>query len=568
MDLSQEIKIITQIKSEDFQHSIWQTSLSVDCNNWIVLYLAMQMIQAEKLKLDQRIELEGSRQNNLFGSSKIQAYTVLELLQYIAFAQPPELALQLLHQLLGGREQAQIALQKELKKFKLDTQVQTIRELYQLAEAIFLMPIEIIQQVFQKQLSFKGNTLTPISSILTCSQLDTVLYLELANKQIYFSYRAENQTIGIFCLFDSIQRIDHIIPYYHYFTEGLIPSKSIQAKSGWINIIGDTYFGEFYTEIRKCKGNDDALQHYGYQHSFEKIKAFFNQNDLNIANFEAVFNLEKDSPLQDKKAFILGAEAKETIQEFKRIHLNTVCLGNNHLKDYGAASLRYTLQQFDEANIQYIGAGLDQQQAHQFFEVRTAQKTFAIFNGYWHRDIAYQDYDFYALGKSSGVACLNTILFEQIIHYKTRHPNHKVILICHWGVDFKTTHPEQESLAKLFTQIGVDLIIGHGAHTIQPIQYIYDKPVVFGIGNGVFNSNGEYKKHQALPYGIIARINLDEEIVQLYPIFTDNLETFWQPYPVSEKQFKQASGYLTQHLDQSHYQFKKNALGCFIELKI
>lgn len=333
MDLSQEIKIITQIKSEDFQHSIWQTLLSVDCNNWIVLYLAMQMVQAEKLKLDQKIELEGSRQNNLFGRSKIQAYTVLELLQYIAFAQPPELALQLLNQLLGGREQTQIALQKELKKFKLDTQVQTIRELYQLAKAIFLMPIEIIQQVFQKQLSFKGNTLTPISSILTCSQLDVVLYLELANKQIYFSYRAENQTIGIFCLFDSIQRIDHIIPYYHYFTEGLIPSKSIQAKSEWINIIGDTYFGEFYTEIRKCKGNDDALQRHGYQHSFEKIKAFFNQNDLNIANFETVFNSEKDSPLQDKKAFILGAEAKETIQEFTLLCSNsTINRVIRHLK--------------------------------------------------------------------------------------------------------------------------------------------------------------------------------------------------------------------------------------------
>lgn len=35
-------------------------------------------------------------------------------------------------------------------------------------------------------------------------------------------------------------------------------------------------------------------------------------------------------------------------------------LANNHLKDYGDRGLTYTLQQLDQANISYIGAGVNQ----------------------------------------------------------------------------------------------------------------------------------------------------------------------------------------------------------------
>ncbi|RLZ11114.1 CapA family protein [Acinetobacter sp. 2JN-4] len=568
MDLSQEIKIISHIETENFQHAVWQTKIAVDCSNWVMLLLGLEMVNTDSLQLQQEIVYEGSVPDDSFDSNKKQSYSVLELLQYLAFVQSSEQSLKLGTQLFGGLDQAEFAIKEKLIQLKVDSITQNIKDLYRLSEAIFSMPNKLIKQVFQKPSVLKGHTIGPISSLLTCSQLDAVLFLEYLNKPIYFSYRAENRSIGIFYLLDQIHRIDHLVPYYHYFNSGQIPAKSILAKSDWINIIGDTYFGEYYTDIRKYKGVDDALQRYGYQYSFEKIKKFFNQEDVNIANFEAVFNLEKTSPLQQKKAFILGARANETLKELQRIHINAVCLGNNHSNDYGEESLKYTLQCFEDKNINFIGAGLDQQQAHKCIEIKNNNKIIAIFNGYWHRDIAYQDYNAYALGDNAGVACLNAILFEQIIQYKTKYPSHKVILICHWGVDFKSTHPEQEVLANLFTQIGVDLILGHGAHTIQPIKYLNNKPVIFGIGNGVFNSNGEYDKYQALPFGVVVRFNLNEEIVQLYPIFTNNLETFWQPYPVNEHQFEQASSFLTASLMKDDFRCKRNDLGFFIELKV
>ena len=575
MSLPQEIKIISQIGNENFQHPLWQTEIAGDCSDWILVYLTLQRILAGQLQLEDRIaikqQFEQSDQQVQFLK---QDTSVLASLQYWSFTQTLKHKQALRCTLFGNWQQAQIQIEQTAQQFGLrlphpehyDAQ-NTLQNLASLAQAIFKMSLPLLHKVFVKTFNLAGQEIAPFSAVLTCHQLDAVLILSHQQHPYYFSYRHENQSLGIFHLLDDLHRIDHLVPYYHYFEQGVLPAKQIQAKSEWINIIGDTYFGEFYTNKRKNKGIEDALQRYGYAYSFEKIKHFFHQDEINIANFEAVFNLDENSPLTDKKAFILGAQPKQTLDEFKRIHLNTLCLANNHLKDYGEPSLTHTLELLDQAEINFIGAGNDQQQAHQCLQIHNEQQSVAIFNGYWHRQTAYQQYDFYALGRSAGVASINAILFEQIMQYRVQYPQHKIIVICHWGIDFKSTHPEQEKLARVLTQIGADLVIGHGAHTIQPIQRMNHKPVIFGIGNGVFNSNGEFEKYQALPYGLVVRINLKAQSVQLYPIFTDNLQSFWQPYPVNETQFEQAQHFLTRQLNVADYTLGQDQLGAYIQLK-
>jgi poly-gamma-glutamate capsule biosynthesis protein CapA/YwtB (metallophosphatase superfamily) len=572
MGVPQEIKIISQIGQENFKHAIWHTQIEGNCIHWILLLLILEKIQKNELKFDDEILIEQQLQFYSFDSSQLeQSYKLGFILQYLVFTQSYELSLIIAKYIFGDAGQAQKTIISKANSFGMqissttDT-TNTIQNLYVLAQAIFSIPIDLIRQVFNKQLSAGSQKIRPISSLFTCRQLDAVLCLTNQNKNSYFSYCDKNQTIGIFQLLDDVHRIDHLAPYYHYFNSGILPAKQISLKSHCINIIGDTYFGEYYTKRRKAKGIDDALQRYGYQHSFERIKQFFAEDDLNIANFEAVFNLDEYSPLRGKKDFILGADSQQTLTEFKRVHINALCLGNNHLKDYGAASLTHSLAVLDQSKINWIGAGNNQQQAHQYFQIKTEQQNVAIFNGYWHRSTVYQDYDFYALGDHAGVACLNAILFEQIIQYRQLHPTHKIIVICHWGQDFQTTQVEQEKLADILTKIGVDLVIGHGAHTIQPIQKINHKPVIFGIGNGVFNSNGEFEKYQALAYGLIVKINLIENVIKLYPIFTNSLEAFWQPYAVTDTQFKQAKLNLTSRLAQKDFFEGQDCLGYYIEM--
>lgn len=572
---SQEIKIISQIGHEDYRHPLWQTEIAGDYGHWILIYLALEQIGTGRLQPEDRVTIAQPAlaiQQSQLEHFLPQETSVLEILQYLSFT--PSAAVQQLlgHVLFGDWQQAQIEMAQTAGQFGLHLAkaeghaLNTLQSLSGLAQAIFSQPLARLQQVFVKTFKLAGQEIAPFSAVLGCHQLDAVLVLSDQQQHYYFSYRHANQSLGIFYLLDQLHRIDHLLPYYHYFEPGLLPAKQIQAKNEWVTIIGDTYFGEFYSRKRKLRGMQDALQRYGYAHSFERIKHFFHKDAINIANFEAVFNLDDDSALTGKKAFILGAEPQPTLAEFKRIYLNTLCLANNHLMDYGAQSLKHTLALLDRNGINFIGAGANQQQAHQCLQIHGEQQTVAIFNGYWHRQTAYQAYDFYALGQSAGVASLNAILFEQIMQYRLQYPQHKIIVICHWGVDFKSTHPEQEKLAGVLTRLGADLVIGHGAHTIQPIQRIQHKPVIFGIGNGVFNSNGEFEQHQAPPYGLVVRINIKTQHVQLYPVFTDNLHSFWQPYPVNKEQFEQVCRYLARSLAPDDYLTGQDALGHYIQL--
>ncbi|KYQ79512.1 metallophosphatase [Acinetobacter lactucae] len=569
-----EIKLLAHIGTISFDEAIWQFEFDDDISTLLLIDYALEQFQQKNVQAQDDYVVpeplsEQLGQQNL-GLKPLENYTFIKLLQLLIFTQAADVKNALSNMLCGTHEQAYLILSKRAATYNLnlkkESTVNQLKYLFLLVKNIYSQPAEIRKLFFIKELNFKEKSYLP-QNLLMAQNVVEVLYLTNTFRKLYLTFFEENQTIGFFSFLDDIHRAEHLIPYYHCFQVQKVTPKICSAPSGVINILGDTYFGEIYTEKRRARGQIDALQQYGYDYSFDKIKAFLGENDLNIANFEAVFSLENQSPLVHKKPFILKADAEQTLAEFKNIHLNHVVLANNHLKDYGDRGLIYTLQQFDQANLSYIGAGLNQKDAQNYFELSFENKRYAIFNGYWHRDTAYLDYDFYALGHKSGVACLNGVLLEQIGRYRLTHPEHKIIVICHWGVDFKPITKEQSKLATILTQAGADLVIGHGAHTIQPVQLINQKPVVFGIGNAVFNSNGEYEKHDALPFGCIARLDLSKDQLRLYPIYTNNLKTFWQPYPVNAEDFLKASSYMTSLLTPENYIATQDNLGPYIEIK-
>lgn len=568
-----EIKLLADIDTTSFDEALWQFEFDDDISTLLLIDYAIEQFQQKNAQAQDDYVVpkhlsEQLGQQNL-GLKPSEHYTFTDLLQLLIFTQAADVKDALSNMLCGTHEQAYLILSKRAATYNLNLKKEStqnqLKHLFLLVKNIYSQPAEIRKLFFIKELNFKGKSYLP-QTLLMAQNVVEVLYLTNSFRKLYLTFFEENQTIGFFSLLDDIHRAEHLIPYYHCFQAQTVRSKVCSTPSGIINILGDTYFGEIYTEKRKAKGQIDALQQYGYDYSFKKIKAFLGEHDVNIANFEAVFSLETQSPLIHKKPFILKADAEQTLAAFKNIHLNHVVLANNHLKDYGDRALAYTLQQFDQTNISYIGAGTNQKEAHSYFEITFNNKHYAIFNGYWHRDTAYLDYDFYTLGPKSGVACLNGVLLEQIGRYKQTNPEHKVIVICHWGIDFKPITKEQSKLADILTQAGADLVIGHGAHTIQPIKVINQKPVIFGIGNAVFNSNGEYTEQNALPYGCIARLDLSKDRLRLYPIYTNNLKKFWQPYPVNEDDFSEASNYMTSLLTPENYYAAQDDLGFYVEM--
>lgn len=297
-----------------------------------------------------------------------------------------------------------------------------------------------------------------------------------------------------------------------------------------INFLADTYFGEFYTDRRKKRGRDDALQRYGYNHSFEKIASKMGEDEFNILTYEGVLIEPEEECYNKHKVFYLGGDADKTIEEFKKREINLVSLGNNHAKDYGEDALKKTLSLFNKNNINTIGAGSNLLEALKPHLIRIDDREVAFFAGYWYRRARDLEFDFYATQRA-GVCAIDGFLLRKIANFKRENPSCLIVVLSHWGVDFKGILPKQRELATLLVESGADLIIGSGPHKIQKIERIKDKLVFYSLGNGIFNSDGwDLVKNGNLPYSYFIKFFVKKNKLRIYPFYNYNIDTFWQPH--------------------------------------
>jgi hypothetical protein len=159
-----------------------------------------------------------------------------------------------------------------------------------------------------------------------------------------------------------------------------------------------------------------------------------------------------------------------------------------------------------------------------------------------------RDYDFYSSSNKGGAAVLDPgELAISIGRIKSQHPRAFVVVFPHWGENYQWRSEEQARMGRALIDAGADLILGHGAHMIQEIERRRDSWIVYSIGNFVFNSLGRYGKgKEVLPVSFIAKLSAvvaESEVrlrLRLYPIFSDNRKTGFQPRFLTAREFGQA----------------------------
>lgn len=86
-----------------------------------------------------------------------------------------------------------------------------------------------------------------------------------------------------------------------------------------------------------------------------------------------------------------------------------------------------------------------------------------------------------------------------------------VVVSLHWGVEgVATPSPSQRSVAEQITAAGdVDLIVGHHAHVLQPIEQVNGVWVLFGLGNIISNLPTSSRWPAATQDGAVAVVSFD-----------------------------------------------------------
>ena len=221
----------------------------------------------------------------------------------------------------------------------------------------------------------------------------------------------------------------------------------------------------------------DAIQKGDYASLFGEIKSLIQEVDFSITNMEAPL-IGNGTPIA-KTGPNLKAPCK-SVEALKYAGFDMVTLANNHIMDYGSEGLFSTMDICCKNNIDYIGAGCNEEAARQIKYVTLRGMKIAFIN------VAENEWST-TDSNNPGANGLNEVsIFYQIQEAKLQA--NYTILIIHGGHEtYELPSPRMKRLYRWFIDLGVDAVIGHHTHCFSGDEIYKGKPIVYSLGNFVFD---------------------------------------------------------------------------------
>jgi poly-gamma-glutamate capsule biosynthesis protein CapA/YwtB (metallophosphatase superfamily) len=227
-----------------------------------------------------------------------------------------------------------------------------------------------------------------------------------------------------------------------------------------------------------------------YRKAFEKVSFYLDMGDIVFANLETPLT-ESSHGLDEDRKIVLKAEP-ESVVALTSAGINLVSLANNHMMDYYEKGLMDTIELLDRNNIAHAGGGknIDEARKPAIIEKNGLKIGLLAYTDMAELVFAGNPYLSFAAGKEkSGVAPRKyEIVMEDVS--KLRDQVDILAVSLHWGIEesFKIA-PEQVEFARSLIDNGVDLILGHHPHQFQGIEVYKGKPIIYSMGNILFDQN-------------------------------------------------------------------------------
>lgn len=297
---------------------------------------------------------------------------------------------------------------------------------------------------------------------------------------------------------------------------------AVQAESDTITlgITGDMMLGRFVEKTTERYGTDSLFAGTGID---------LTSLDYLTGNFEhPVINDSIKLEDQEREKIYLSTD-EEAVDIVKKAGFTSVNLANNHMYDYDEEGLLYTLETFRQKDMPFVGAGENRSEAYRihYEEIQGIRIATLGFSEIYTRS-ALTGID------TPGIATSNIKIMLNKID-EARKFSDVVITHIHWGTEYKTKPDKrQKEIAEILAEAGVDIIIGHHPHVLQPIDVIDQTIVFYSLGNFVFDQGWSMTRETVFP---ILKLNQNGEInVELNPLLIK--EGFPQQLKTSEHYYK------------------------------
>ena len=259
--------------------------------------------------------------------------------------------------------------------------------------------------------------------------------------------------------------------------------KILEAKeSNTISIIGDVSLADNWYIMPKY--DERGKKVLGIL-SNDVVDTMIN-SDLMVANSE--FTVSKRGSALSGKQYTFRAKP-ERLSIYHEMGIDLVTLANNHVYDFGHDAFLDMIDSLDEYNIPHIGAGKNSSEAEKPY--------YFIINGYKFAFVNATRAEKYIMTPEAkedtpGVfRCYNKDKLIKLIE-DTKKESDYVIAIIHFGKEGShELEKEQIDVAKSSIDAGATAVVGHHAHVLQGVEIYKDKPIVYNLGDFIFNANEE-----------------------------------------------------------------------------
>lgn len=224
--------------------------------------------------------------------------------------------------------------------------------------------------------------------------------------------------------------------------------------------------------------------------------------DYSIVNFEcAVVGDDKKGYQPIEKFGPCLSCTPESVEVLSEAGFKCVTLANNHFRDYGNVGCEATISCLKSAAIDYVGGGINIDEARHTLHVNIKGKRLAIINAC--------EYEFsIASKKRAGAAPLEIIDVCNQIH-SAKHQSDYVIVILHGGHEhYQLPSPRMVKTYRFFVDQGADVVINHHQHCYSGYEIYNGHPIFYGLGNFLFDWKG--KRNTEWNEGYALMMNLDE----------------------------------------------------------
>ena len=298
-----------------------------------------------------------------------------------------------------------------------------------------------------------------------------------------------------------------------YFVYQIIDSKKEKPKDITVdaqNITKKDYHASFigvgdallhngvYMDAATGKIGSDGYQVYDFTDMFTYIKPIIEKYDLRFYNQETIIG-GKNLGLSNYPCFNSPDEIGSDL--VNKIGFNLVNTATNHTMDKGKTGALYSANFWEkEQNAIMVGS----------YSSNEKRNTFDVheINGITYGFLGYT-YGTNGIPVPAGYEYVVNLYSDTQVKQDIEQIRDKVdvlIVSMHWGVEYThTPTTEQKRQAEYLSSLGVDVIIGHHPHVIQPIEYVNDTLVFYSLGNFISAQDGTNKR-----VGMIAGFDINK----------------------------------------------------------